>query len=538
MEIASITIGGEDWTARVQAVSLTRETGGASSTCTLTVEDDLAAKARVGYAIVGTATVADRLAPQREVIVTADGGAVLFRGRSSRLSVVRNNSRSNSYALQCRDYTHLLESAVIVSELFTSRTDAEMLAYLFATYLPAIDTSEVAGFATIHSLELSDESLMSAMRKIQDRTGAEWFVDPYLKLQYYDPATRPAAFGFSQHPDGVSTFEFLRDGFDYAEDFTTPANRVTVVGTKLVATSAFESFAVPANADDGNVGRTGVTYPPGGTISASTAAPTVSNSYSGGYSLQVALVRFDTSGIPDDATVVSAALRFHVAPIYNANNASLGVEYFASSNWPIDSADYTATPSNSAHGYTLVSSYIAGGMVECILTDAAANINKTGYTGFRIHLKVTGTPTGNNVMFLRGRETADGLPPSLEVAYSTPTAAGMSQTYDDAESQAEYGVFEKVIVDETVKSEPEALARAQIEAERYAWPIRAGVVSWERDGIGVGEYLPLEIHAFGVFGEFTVKRLRMAWTRNRTRYTADFGEHRPDLVRYLSRIRG
>lgn len=525
MGVQSVSIDGEDWTPYVTALSITREIGGATSTCSLTVEDSRAKSIR----------------QRAGVIVGGGGGAVLFSGQVARISINQNTRNSNSFKLECRDYTYLLESVVIPEEVFTSDSDQAIITYLFGQYLTAINTSEVQHVADVSSLEIREETMLSALRKITDRSGAEFFIDPSLKLQYYNPATRTAPFGLSDQPDYVSTFPILRDGFRFSEDFATPANRITVVGSRLVETNAWRNFTPPSAGDAGGIGRSGTQWPPGGGFYSTPLR--IEATYNGNglvFLLGVGLVRFDTSAIPSNATIKSATLKLRSSSYVGGQDPNpfrfmFSVEYYDGSQWPIDSGDWTATPSSSAYGTQLLGFISPGAWRSLPLKDPAQNIKKGGWTGFRLHMIDHGAPPAEtNYVTLYGQ--GSDYPPTLEVAYSVLAPAGVSVTHNETASQSLYGVFERTILEETVGTEAEALARAQIEAKRWAYPIREGAVSFERDGVNVGDHLRLELNGLGVDDTFIVNRLRINWDQGKTRYTADLGERRPDLVKYLAAL--
>lgn len=110
-----------------------------------------------------------------------------------------------------------------------------------------------------------------------------------------------------------------------------------------------------------------------------------------------------------------------------------------------------------------------------------------------------------------------------------------SQTYQDATSQATYGVRERHIVDRRVASATEALARATAEVQQYAYPRVEGSITFWQDGIEVGTLLTIYAPTFGCDGDYRVTRLTMTWesSKTRTTYRAEFGVFRPDLVRTL-----
>src|SRR5262245_51447174 len=106
-------------------------------------------------------------------------------------------------------------------------------------------------------------------------------------------------------------------------------------------------------AHDQTIYRDGPTYPPSGTITvysdpwngievSRTFRPTQAL-----YHTIVGLIRFDTAVIPDDATILGAALRFTTdattSSADNVDSRSLVGEWYADANYPWDAADHTNT---------------------------------------------------------------------------------------------------------------------------------------------------------------------------------------------------
>jgi len=132
------------------------------------------------------------------------------------------------------------------------------------------------------------------------------------------------------------------------------------------------------------------------------------------YGIKLMLIRFDTSSL--SGTVISAAkIRVYGSSPTYADSRSLLIDYHASSNWPIDESDYSASLSGDAHSGTALSTLTVYGWHEFAL-GGLENINKTGYTGFRLGISGS-TPTGLNTLgvYCRG----GFYPPELVVTYNT-----------------------------------------------------------------------------------------------------------------------
>ena len=136
-----------------------------------------------------------------------------------------------------------------------------------------------------------------------------------------------------------------------------------------------------------------------------------------GYEIGVGLVRFDTSGLPDDATVSSATLRLYVLNSTSADNRNLVAEWYPASNWPIGAADWVGTASSSASAGTPLRSLVVSAYDDLSLSGLSA-ISTTGYTGLRLHVS-GGQPTGENNASFASVEAGAATAAQLVVNYTT-----------------------------------------------------------------------------------------------------------------------
>ena len=149
------------------------------------------------------------------------------------------------------------------------------------------------------------------------------------------------------------------------------------------------TFNVSANADDGDVtvsGSVGSGYPPSGAAAANSSGPVFTAGRRrafGNFQILVPLLRFDTSSLPDNATVTSAKLRLHVTGKADDDNRCLVGEWYPSSNWPIDPTDWTQTTGTSALVGADLTGIAVGTSNELNLSGVAA-ISVSGYTGLRL----------------------------------------------------------------------------------------------------------------------------------------------------------
>ena len=190
--------------------------------------------------------------------------------------------------------------------------------------------------------------------------------------------------------------------------------------------SALDNFygkhicGMPNTNFDGGATGLDTTYPPAGDGFYTTDDTIhLNKSLSGAdHSIGVALVAFDTSGIPNDAIIISATLRLYITTLnFNMDNRSVVFEYYDFDEIGVE--DFTSTVGSNAHSGTLISDIIA---VDDAYFDFPLqninNINVAGGTGFRGHV-TGGIPTGPN--FIDFNDTEIGNAAILEVVVRSPT---------------------------------------------------------------------------------------------------------------------
>lgn len=534
MNLASVMIGGVEAVANVYfpGTQITQDVGGRNAEAEL-LFTDVKETAVVGTAIVGTSVVAfGEPAVQSEIILKDEAAVRLFAGH---IAIVEPfvEQTIHRYRAKCIDYTWLLETVMIQSKVYTSMSDKAILDDLFATYLPEISTSDVAPVATVDSIEFADISLREAIERIVELTGAEWYIDFNKKIQYYSAGAKAAPWTLAESDTAHAP---LAGSITFSKDFSTPANRVRVIGVGGTSDSTVISLNPPASADDGFTSKNAATYPPdAGTPTTNTAgtAASIARDFGGGiYVVTVVLLRFDTSSIPDGATILSANLKLYCTARQDANGGGVQGEYYATANWPIDTGDYTSVVSDSAFAELPVFSLLLAAYNTFALKTPNTSISKTGYTGFRIHLRTTNPPTGLNQATF---EMMDGTnKPVLEVTYQVVTA-GVEATYNHTASQTLYGrVFARTIIDRKILTNAEALDRATIEANRDALPKESGVFTTRADGLKAGQLLPMVLPSHGISGSYMLRRVSSQWeTGSLVSYAVEFGQFRPDLIMLL-----
>lgn len=254
---------------------------------------------------------------------------------------------------------------------------------------------------------------------------------------------------------------------------TLPVDRFPdLPGHAVVSTT----FSITAGGDDGFAGGVEASYPPAGSTSGNseTTASAKRSLAGGNYSVYNALLRFDTSTLPTGITITSAVLRF-VPTLINDNDArNLTGEWYGSGNWPINTADYSSTPASTAFS-TDITGLTINVDNDITLTDPAANINTSGYSGFRLHVD-GGAPASTNEVAIATYENTTYTEPRLIVTYTVDADANEvhwttffnGAVFADGRSLYRYGEYGTDILPEIWQSFEEYSAGVSIPIT-YLW---------------------------------------------------------------------
>ena len=148
------------------------------------------------------------------------------------------------YHCQCQDYTILL-TKTLVNEVYVGQTDAFILNDLFTKYLPEIDaTTYVATGNTHDKITFNRATLREVINILSRESGLDFYIDYNKNLHYFTKETNLAPFGLSDSPDNSTTYPYGK--LSYERDFTSPINRVTVIGGYYLSDDT--DFELPANA--------------------------------------------------------------------------------------------------------------------------------------------------------------------------------------------------------------------------------------------------------------------------------------------------
>ncbi len=251
------------------------------------------------------------------------------------------------------------------------------------------------------------------------------------------------------------------------------------------------------------------------------------------YTSRVGLFSWDTSSIPDGAQVLSATAGLTVSDVQKttADSPVLRHEAYAGSNWPIDSADWTATAAGAS---VALSGITAGQRLRLPVSPGAVSL--TGRTGIRVHVDTGGVaPTGTNYVAFSTADAASNKP-TLDVEYADLTGYFSARATDDA-SIAQYGTRAISVIDSRITSQSEAQLRAQLLIAQRAQPAYRLRAAWIKDGAGRGGTVFVKLVRFGFERPMIVRTLTLSWvTPSVTRYEGDLGEYRRDLVDLLRKL--
>ena len=187
--------------------------------------------------------------------------------------------------------------------------------------------------------------------------------------------------------------------------------------------STLVAFGVSAGGDDGDLLARSGAYPPSVSPNVNTSGGIFTAGrrlFGTNYDVIVGLLRFDTSSLPDDATVTSAKLRVYVNKKSDGNNRNLVGGWYAGSNWPIDVADYALESSADALEGADVTGLSVGSVNEFTLS-GLGSVSRTGYSGLRLHID-GGVPTADNYVQFASFDHATLPEPQLVVTYTAGAA--------------------------------------------------------------------------------------------------------------------
>jgi hypothetical protein len=192
---------------------------------------------------------------------------------------------------------------------------------------------------------------------------------------------------------------------------------LTRQGTPSPSQSA--TFAVAEGADDQQVSRVDRSYPPStGRFSRQATAATVEaskNLQGSKYIVRNLLLRWDTSSIPDNATITKATLRFFCTNVNSGDSRSFVAEYWG---WDGESTfDWSGTVPAAPIFSVPISNITRGAWNSVVLTNLSG-IGKASWTLIRCHISGE-TPTGYNHIVMSSFEDTNPEP-QLIVEYTTP----------------------------------------------------------------------------------------------------------------------
>ena len=172
-----------------------------------------------------------------------------------------------------------------------------------------------------------------------------------------------------------------------------------------------------ASGDDGYVeGYSGSWFPTYSSTNTSGTRLYITSRKSGlNYIYDIALMKFVTSAIPDDATIPSADLHVSATVASYVDSLLDCSEHYIPSSWPIDSGIYTAAV--LANDAVTDRGFMTGWNSHP--TQNLANISKTGSTGLRYGLTQESAPTGTSDNSIYSYDNGSNAW-YLEVTYTLP----------------------------------------------------------------------------------------------------------------------
>ena len=193
---------------------------------------------------------------------------------------------------------------------------------------------------------------------------------------------------------------------------TSPAVETSVPGVTL-------AFPVAVSGDNASGERLGTTWTPTGAVASFNALRVIKDKSGPDYTWDVAFARWDTSSIPDAATITAASIEVYItSKIDGAANYNIVADYYDYGGDPIVAGDLIETASPSivtAYDLTLA----AAGAVNSLQITDFTGISKTGVTGIRFTFS-SGTPASINEVYFAAYGHPTAPAPRLNVTYTLP----------------------------------------------------------------------------------------------------------------------
>lgn len=144
----------------------------------------------------------------------------------------------------------------------------------------------------------------------------------------------------------------------------------------------------------------------------------------------LACLMFDTSSLPDDAIITSATVRAVLADKQIAGGLAknLDLEWYDFLDGTIDAADWAEniSPTAGTIPFATWSAYAIGASIDIPLSNADANIDRSGETGIRLAFSsgaLSGATNPDNILTFYSLENVTYAEPKLIIAYSLPTVS-------------------------------------------------------------------------------------------------------------------
>jgi hypothetical protein len=184
-----------------------------------------------------------------------------------------------------------------------------------------------------------------------------------------------------------------------------------VPGVEVVEDVAI--FDIAVTTDDMRVLATDAAYPPPCDGFFSNGPVQIRSGLSSGiYRVFNGLLRWDTSSIPDDATITDATVTYTLNLKQDTGGRNVVGEWYAGTNWPIDCTDHTATVGTTAFNQDLTT------VVSPLVLTGVSTVNKTGYTGLRFGIS-GGAPASQTESIFYMEDSDSGNDLLLTVTYTT-----------------------------------------------------------------------------------------------------------------------
>lgn len=194
----------------------------------------------------GTNVTTPQLVRNGELIIYDSNGKKIFGGYLTKITDQTDYTQPYTL-LEGVDYYQTF-SRTIVNEIYSGKTDVEIITDLLKKYAPNISIKRMplVGSMKFSTKNYNNTTLLDAINDVVDSTGYQAWVDADRQFEYVNPGTNQTApFSLSDSPNFRNSFQVGIDSYEI--DDTATINRVYFYGGKKLSKDFDQDISTQAN---------------------------------------------------------------------------------------------------------------------------------------------------------------------------------------------------------------------------------------------------------------------------------------------------